>query len=143
MYTVNQLAKQSNAAAHVVRYYLRIGLIEATSQQQNGYRLFAPEQASRLRFIRLAKQLGFTLSEIRQILEHSERLESPCQDVRKIIQDRIEENRVKIDEMMQLQSRMESALELWHNMPDGEPDGHSVCHLIESFEDSSNDDTNT
>lgn len=143
MYTVNQLAKQSNAAAHVVRYYLRIGLIEATSQQQNGYRLFAPEQASRLRFIRLAKQLGFTLSEIRQILEHSERLESPCQDVRKIIQDRIEENRVKIDEMMQLQSRMESALELWHTMPDGEPDGHSVCHLIESFEDSSNDDTNT
>lgn len=143
MYTVNQLAKQSNAAAHVVRYYLRIGLIEPTSQQQNGYRLFAPEQASRLRFIRLAKQLGFTLGEIRQILEHSERHESPCQDVRKIIQDRIEENRIKIDEMIQLQGRMESALAQWQTMPDGEPDGHSVCHLIESFEESSDDDVGT
>lgn len=140
MYTVNELAKQSNAPAHVVRYYLRIGLIEPTTQQQNGYRLFEPQQASRLRFIRLAKQLGFTLSEIRQILEHSERHQSPCQDVRKIIQSRIEENRVKIDEMMQLQSRMESALELWQTMPDGEPDGHSVCHLIESFEENSSDD---
>lgn len=143
MYTVNELAKQSNAAAHVVRYYLRIGLIEPTTQQQNGYRLFAPEQATRLRFIRLAKQLGFTLSEIRRILQHGERHESPCQDVRKIIQNRIEENRKKIEEMTQLQARMESALALWKTMPDGEPDGHSVCHLIESFEDNSNDATNT
>lgn len=140
MYTVNELAKQSNAAAHVVRYYLRIGLIEPTTQQENGYRLFAPSQATRLRFIRLAKQLGFTLNEIRQILRHAERHESPCQDVRKIIQARIEENRIKIDEMMKLQARMESALDLWKTMPDGEPDGNSVCHLIESFEDLSGDD---
>ena len=143
MYTVNELAKHSNAPAHVVRYYLRIGLIEPSAQQENGYRLFSPEQSSRLRFIRLAKQLGFTLNEIRQILQHGERHESPCQDVRNIIQDRIDENRVKIDEMMKLQDRMESALALWQNMPDGEPDGHSVCHLIESFQDLDNDDTDT
>ena len=143
MYTVNELAKHSNAPAHVVRYYLRIGLIEPSAQQENGYRLFSPEQSSRLRFIRLAKQLGFTLNEIRQILQHSERDESPCQDVRKIIQNRIDENRVKIDEMMKLQDRMESALALWQTMPDGEPDGHSVCHLIESFQDFDKDDTKT
>ena len=140
MYTVNELAKHSNAPAHVVRYYLRIGLIEPSAQQENGYRLFAPEQTTRLRFIRLAKQLGFTLNEIRQILQHSERHESPCQDVRKIIQNRIDENRTKIDEMIKLQDRMESALALWQTMPDGEPDGHSVCHLIESFEDFDDDD---
>ena len=138
MYTVNELAKHSNAPAHVVRYYLRIGLIEPNAQQENGYRMFSPEQSTRLRFIRQAKQLGFTLNEIRQILQHSERQESPCQDVRKIIQNRIDENRIKIDEMMKLQSRMEAALALWQTMPDGEPNGHSVCHLIESFEDLDN-----
>jgi hypothetical protein len=37
--------------------------------------------------------------------------------------------------MMSLQHRMESALELWESMSDGIPDGHQVCHLIESFED--------
>ncbi|WP_246345165.1 hypothetical protein [endosymbiont of Lamellibrachia barhami] len=45
------------------------------------------------------------------------------------IQHRIQENRVKIEEMMKLQERMEQALEQWDLMPDGIPDGNSVCHL--------------
>jgi hypothetical protein len=36
--------------------------------------------------------------------------------------------------MLRLQTRMERALEQWDQMPDGVPDGHSVCHLIEAFE---------
>jgi hypothetical protein len=54
--------------------------------------------------------------------------------VRSIIQDRILENRARIDEMTKLQTRMELALEQWKLMPDGVPDGSSVCHLIESFD---------
>lgn len=60
--------------------------------------------------------------------------ESPCDDVRKIIQHRIRENWVKIEEMMKLQARMEQALEQWKLMPNGMPDGNSICHLIESIE---------
>ncbi len=134
MFTVNELAIQGNAPAHVVRYYARIGLIRPTAQQENGYRLFASQDAARLRFIRMAKHLGFTLNEIRQITQHADMEESPCEDVRRIIQDRILGNRAKINEMMKLQSRMELALEQWELMPNGMPDGHSVCHLIESFE---------
>lgn len=135
MLTVNDLAIQSRVPAHVVRYYSRIGLIHPQRQQENGYRLFSPEDANRLRFIRLAKQLGFTLNEIKEITQHADMKESPCQEVRKIIQDHIVENRQKIEEMMKLQTRMESALEQWQDMPDGVPDGHSVCHLIESIQE--------
>lgn len=135
MLTVNDLAIQSQVPAHVVRYYTRIGLIHPERQQENGYRLFSPEDTNRLRFIRLAKQLGFTLNEIKEITQHADMKESPCQEVRKIIQDRIVENRQKIEQMMKLQTRMESALEQWQNMPDGIPDGHSVCHLIESIDE--------
>ena len=135
MFTVNQLAIQSNAPAHVVRYYARIGLIQPSAQQQNGYRLFASKVATRLRFIRMAKLLGFTLNEIKQITQHADMEQSPCGNVRKIIQHRIFENRTRINEMIKLQSRMELALEQWELMPDGMPDGHSVCHLIESFDD--------
>ena len=134
MFTVNELAVQAGAPAHVVRYYLRIGLLQPRSQQDNGYRLFDTKDAQRLRFIRLAKSLGFTLAEIRQIIEHAEEGESPCEDVRNIIQQHIHENREKINEMVNLQSRMEAALAKWETMPDGIPDGHHVCHLIESFE---------
>lgn len=141
MLTVNELAHNSGAPAHVVRYYVRIGLIQPAAQQENGYRLFQPKDASRLRFIRMAKHLGFTLNEIRQITRHADKGASPCEDVRKIIQHRIGENRAKIAEMIELQNRMEQALEQWTLMPDGVPDGHSVCHLIESVE--SNEDLET
>ena len=135
MLTVNELANQSGAPAHVVRYYTRIGLIEPASQQENGYRLFRPDEVGRLRFIRLAKQLGFTLSEIAKITQHADNGESPCPDVRQIIKKRIVENRQKIDDMLKLQVRMEEALEKWQEMPDGVPDGQHVCHLIETFQD--------
>ena len=56
----------------------------------------------------------------------------PCPRVREILMTRIKENRSHLEELMALQSRMEQALEQWKKMPDGVPDGHSVCHLIES-----------
>lgn len=138
MLTVNELATRSSAPAHVVRYYARIGLIQPAGQRDNGYRLFRPQDANRLRFIRMAKYLGFTLNEIKQITRHADLGESPCDDVRIIIQHRIQENRAKIEEMMKLQTRMGQALEKWKLMPNGVPDGDSVCHLIESIE--SNED---
>jgi DNA-binding transcriptional MerR regulator len=134
MLTVNELAIQADAPAHVVRYYTRIGLIEPSAQQENGYRLFSAKDANRLRFIRMAKQLGFTLNEIREITRHAEHGESPCEDVRRIIQDHIEENRVNIEKMQKLETRMEQALTQWKSMPDGIPNGNSVCHLIETFD---------
>ncbi len=134
MLTVNELAIQSNAPAHVVRYYVRIGLILPADQQENGYRLFKTQDVSRIRFIRMAKNLGFTLNEIRQIMRHADVDESPCDGVRNIIQHRILENRIKIEEMLKLQTRMEQALELWELMPNGVPTGSSVCHLIETIE---------
>lgn len=134
MLTVSELAKQSDAPAHVVRYYTRIGLIQPAGEQENGYRLFESKDAARLRFIRMAKQLGFTLNEIKQITQHADSGESPCDDVRKIIQHRIRENRARIEEMLKLQDRMEQALDQWELMPNGIPDGNSVCHLIESIE---------
>ena len=133
--TVNELARQGGAPPHVVRYCVRIGLLRAAGQRNNGYRLFSPGDAGRLRFIRLAKELGFTLNEIREITGHAENGESPCPDVRRIIRRRIRENRDKIEQILRLQTRMEQALARWEQMPDGVPDGHSVCHLIESFGD--------
>lgn len=132
MLTVNELANLSNTPAHVVRYYLRIGLIRPAGQMENGYRLFRPQDITRMRFIRMAKHLGYILNEIKQITQHADTGQSPCENVRLIIQHRIEEHRAKIEEMMNLQVRMEAALEHWQKMPNGIPDGSSVCHLIES-----------
>ena len=134
MYTISELSKKSNASADVVRFYARIGLIQHAAKQENGYRLFSSKDANRLRFIHIAKHLGFTLKEIKQITQNADIKVTPCEDVRKIIQNRILENRIKIDELTKLQIRMESALDQWKLMPDGTPGGNHVCHLIESID---------
>jgi len=109
-----------------------IGLLTPRRQEDNNYQLFNQQDARRLKFIHDAKLLGFSLKEIREIIERSDTGNSPCPIVREIIHNRIEENRRKLDELRSLQNRMEIALKKWNDMPDGMPDGHCICHLIEA-----------
>lgn len=131
--TVSQLAKQAGVEAHVVRYYSREGLLTPQRNPDNGYMVFNDADVHRLHFIRLAKRLGYTLTEIVEILQDADRGESPCPKVRDILTRRIEETRQKVEALTALQVRMEKALKQWEQMPDGVPDGHTVCHLIESY----------
>ncbi len=130
--TVIELARQVGVPAHVVRYYTRIDLLRPVRDHANGYKLFTADDVCRLSFIRNAQALGFTLAEIADIFCEAEKGDSPCPVVRDIIAERIKENRHRVDELLALQSRMEQAVILWGKMPDGIPDGHSVCHLIEA-----------
>lgn len=133
MLTVTELANRSDTTPHAVRYYTRLGLLRPKRDPNNGYRLYQPQEVNWLRFVRQAKDLGYTLNEIREIMHDSDQGKSPCPRVREILQTRIKENRQKLDDLVALQTRMEQALNQWKDLPDGIPDGHSVCHLIESF----------
>jgi len=130
--TVTGLAREVRVPAHVVRFYARAGLLRPERDPVSGYRLFTDSQRKRLRFILQAKALGYTLHEIRVILQDAERGRSPCPRVRRVIEQRIVDNRRRLEETRALQRRMERALRLWSKMPDGVPDGDTVCHLIES-----------
>lgn len=133
MLTASVLAKRTGIPIFTVRYYTRIGLLKPSRDLRNGYKLYKQSDKERLKFINKAKNLGFTLSEIEQILSHAEDGDTPCPMVREIVERRIRENREAIREMKRLQKRLEQAAEMWSGMEDAEPDGHSVCQLIESF----------
>jgi len=135
MLTVSELANQSGVTPHTVRYYTQRGLLHTDRDPDNGYHLYKPSEINRLRFVRQAKKLGYTLKEIKEIMHDADQGESPCPRVREILQQRIVENRQQLEELMRLQTRMEQALLDWEEIPDGIPDGRSVCHLIESFTD--------
>jgi len=134
MLTVAQLAKRSGTTPHAVRYYTRLGLLRPERDPGNRYRLYQDDDIRWLNFIRQAKLLGYTLNEIGEIMHDADQGQSPCPRVRDILQRRIHENRCQLDELLRLQTRMEKALIRWKNMPDGIPDGNSVCHLIELSE---------
>ena len=135
MLTAAVLAKRARVPIFTVRYYTRIGLLKPSRDLRNGYKIYKQSDKERLNFITSAKNLGFTLAEIEAILGHSASGDSPCPMVRDIVEIRIKESKEKIRELKRLQSRLESALEMWRSMTNSDPDGHSVCHLIESFSD--------
>jgi MerR family transcriptional regulator, Zn(II)-responsive regulator of zntA len=85
-------------------------------------------------FIRKAQMLGYTLSELARIFEEAAQGDSLCPAVRDIVVKRIKENRHRVEQLLQMQSRMEKAVVRWSKLPDGMPNGRSVCHLIESAE---------
>jgi MerR family transcriptional regulator, copper efflux regulator len=67
-YSIGQLAKRANVAIDTVRYYERNQLLAPADRLQSGYRRYGEVELKRLRFIRRAKALGFSLADIRELL---------------------------------------------------------------------------
>ena len=66
--TIGKVAHDAGLATDTVRYYEREGLLQKPSRTPSGYRQYSADAVARLRFIRQAKDLGFALSEIRELL---------------------------------------------------------------------------
>lgn len=131
---VVELARQTGLAPEVIRYYTRIGLLKPFRNPANNYKQYSPVDVKRVRFIRHARGLGFTLAEIGDIFETRHQGKSPCPKVREIIKRRIEETRCALENLTVLQHRMKSALVLWQSMPDEAADDSTLCNLIEAIE---------
>ena len=82
---VHELAKLAGVTPHAVRYYAQIGLLKPTRSKRNGYQQFTETDVRRVRFVRRSQSLGFTLSEVAEILRRSRQHETPCPLVRDII----------------------------------------------------------
>lgn len=66
--TIGQLAREARVNVETVRFYQRIGLVEAPAKPPRGVRRYAQADAARLRFIKRAQELGFALAEVRSLL---------------------------------------------------------------------------
>ncbi|WP_280540722.1 MerR family transcriptional regulator [Chromohalobacter sp. 11-W] len=130
---VSDLARAAGVTGETVRHYTREGLLHPQRDPDNGYQLYDADDLNRLRFIQRARTLGFSLREVREILEHADHGDSPCPMVRDLLAERLPEIQSRIRELQALATRMENALTTWRDMPDGTPDGHSLCRLIESL----------
>jgi len=133
--TVNEIATSLATTADTVRYYTRLGLV-TPGKSDNGYKFYSNNDQSRLRFILSARQLGFSVKDIKQILQEADHGKSACPLVRKLIKARLDETEKQFQEMLQLRKRMKSALKQWDVMEDKAPTSHMVCHLIENVNSS-------
>ena len=127
---VQEVATRFAVNADTVRHYVRIGLVQP-GKDDSGYHRFNDEDLKVLGFILNARELGFTLDDIRQLLDDAGRGESPCPHARELIELRLSQARQKLASLESLVRRMEDATRAWKEMPDCEPCGEHICHLIE------------
>lgn len=132
---VSELARAADVSADTVRFYTRAGLLHPQRDPDNGYQHYAAADLQRLRFARKARQLGFTLKEVTAILGDADEQRSPCPQVRDLFAQKLADVERQLLELTELRDRMRAATRQWRKMPDGAPDGRSICRLIEHWDD--------
>jgi len=104
--TIGQVAKRAGVGVETIRFYERQGLLNKPKRRQSGYRVFTADVVARIQFIKKAKQLGFSLREIRDLLHL--RVDSRATSAQ--LKERVDAKIVEIDERLSDLKRMREAL---------------------------------
>ena len=108
--TIGQLAKQIGCKIELIRYYESIGLHQPTARTEGGNRLYNQEACDRLQFIRRSRELGFSIDEIRQLLQFNDQSKHRCDPVDKIVQDHIASIRTKIKDLKNIEHELQNMI---------------------------------
>ncbi len=108
-----EIAKQAGVSPDTIRLYERRGLVPRPRRTASGYRVYPEETVARVRLVRRALAIGFTLDELRVILATRDRGEAPCRAVRVIASEKLEALDAHIDELSLLRDRVRTVLRDW------------------------------
>ncbi|WP_455205371.1 MerR family transcriptional regulator [Kaarinaea lacus] len=103
---IGQLSEQTDCKIETIRYYERIGLLPAPARSDGGYRLYDDNHRRRLSFIRRSRELGFTIDEIRGLLNLVDGGTYTCSDVKAITMEHVESIRQKIADLKKLEKTL-------------------------------------
>lgn len=101
--TIGKVARLAGVGVETIRFYERKGLIEEPPRRPSGYRQYPEETVSRIRFIKRAKELGFTLKEIEELLSLRVDSASTCEDVRRRAEVKITDIKRKIKTLQSME----------------------------------------
>lgn len=104
---IGEVARRSGVGVETIRYYEREGLLQEPARRPSGYRQYDEATLDRLEYIRRAKDLGFTLGEIRELLELSFLPHGGCDHIRQ----RAEAKQADIDAKIRSLQQMKRALD--------------------------------
>lgn len=104
--TIGRVARQAGVGVETVRFYERQGLLEEPPRRQSGYREYGEDAVARLRFIRRAKQLGFTLKEIKELLALRRDPSTPAVDVKRRAEAKIADIESKIKALQKMKKAL-------------------------------------
>ena len=126
---IGKLAVIAATKVQTIRYYEEIGLIRPFSRSEGGHRLYGPEDARRLKFIRHARELGFGIEEIRELLHLSDNPDTSCSAADTIARSHLEQVELRLKKLRALRKELRRMVEECGH-------GHvSQCRVIEVLSD--------
>ena len=131
MLKIGELARKAGVSVDTIRFYENKGLLSASKRSATGYRLFDEDDVTRLLFIARAKQVGFTLDEITELLDlklHPD--EHTCQEVKQRTQVKLDKVSQKIAEL----ERIRRSLAKLHEACGGGTQSAQHCSILQLLE---------
>lgn len=106
--TVKQVADSVGLPSRTIRYYDSIGLVSADERSEAGYRLYSPAEEGKLRFIRRAKALGFSLEDIRSLMAAADRgcCDEVVPELERLLEKKVQEIDSRIAELSAFRERL-------------------------------------
>ncbi len=128
---ISDLAQASGVPAKTIRFYEQISLLPPAQRAENGYRRYSSEDVRRLRFIRNARGLDFSLDDLKEVLALRDQGDAPCRYVAHLLEAKAAEIEERIRQLQELQQDLKELIAQAANLPDDDIEmKQCVCHLI-------------
>ncbi len=127
---IGDVAERAGISTKTLRFYEDEGLVPHPGRTPSGYRDYDAGVLDRLSFIRVGQAAGFTLRQIRQVLDIQDDGEQPCEHVGRLIEHRLAEVEQRITELQQTRRRLRDVAARTVQLDPA--DCHGYCHILES-----------
>lgn len=124
---IGEAAKASGVSAKMIRHYEQVSLIPAVTRTEAGYRQYGDADVHTLRFVRHARDLGFSISEIGELVGLWQNRKRPSRQVKALAQAHIQELEQKTQELLAMKATLEHLVHSCHG--DDRPD----CPILETL----------
>lgn len=128
-YKIGKTAELAGVNKETVRYYEKRGLIPEPDRRRSGYRIFTKQHITRIKFIKRAQGLGFTLSEIGELLDLKMDENTTCSEIKRKAEDKYKDVVHKIEDLIKIKNRL---LHLIDSCSGEGPTGD--CPILEALE---------
>ena len=131
MLKISELSERTGLSAHTLRYYEKYGLISASNRSEAGYRFYSDSDVRRVQFVKTARNTGFSLSDIGQLLSIRVNKQShSCQEVTDITQKKLFEVNAKVNDLLSMQQTLKLLLDSCC----GGPENATHCSIMEALD---------
>ena len=127
------LARMAGVSPDTLRHYERKGLLPTAARSPNGYREYPAQALARVRLVRRAVALGFTLDELARIVKVRDEGGAPCREVRALAASKLALLEGRVTELQAACDRLRSVLDHWDTLLDRTPAGKRAA-LLEALD---------